>query len=243
LREPSLNKQFTDTVETALTDMVDTTDVIVVEPKIDKRSAYYKWLKKEADVREFPEKDELGLGRWLVASAKEQGGVLSPGVARMLVERVGANQQLLASELSKLLTYDPQISRATIELLVEPAPQSKIFDLLDAAFSGRPQRALALYQDQRAQKVDPSQIIAMVAWQLKVLAIVKHAGGRKAADIAREAKLSPYVVQKSEHIAEGLTMAQLKLYASELLSLDERSKRQRIDLDEALQNYLITLAK
>ncbi|HXR49687.1 MAG TPA: DNA polymerase III subunit delta [Verrucomicrobiae bacterium] len=243
LRNPSLNKQFIDNLEPTLTAIADTTDLVIVEPVIDKRSSYFKWLKKETDLQEFTELDELGLARWLVAATQEQGGELSAADARLLVGRVGASQQLLASELNKLLSYDPHITREAIELLTEPAPQSKVFDLLDAAFAGRAKQALEIYKDQRAQRVDPSQIIAMVAWQLKVLAIVKSAGSRRPSDIAREAKLSPYVVQKSESIAAWVTAARLKELINDLLVLDLRSKRERIDLDEALQNYLIKLAQ
>jgi len=243
LRNPGLNKQFIDTVEAVLTSITDTTDVVVVEPKIDKRSSYFKWLKKAANLQDFPELDELGLSRWLGIAAKELGGELNSGDARALVGRVGANQQLLYSELNKLLAYDPHVTRAAIELLTEPAPQSKVFDLLDAAFSGKPSRALGIYRDQRAQRVDPSQIIAMIVWQLKVLAILKAAGSRKPAEIAREAKLSPYVVQKSESVAARITQSRLKELINELLLIDLRSKRERIDLDEALQNYLLTLGQ
>ncbi len=45
LRAPSANKQFVEQVETILASVSDTTDVIIIEPKLDKRSAYYKFLK------------------------------------------------------------------------------------------------------------------------------------------------------------------------------------------------------
>src|SRR3546814_19438404 len=58
-------------------------------------------------------------------------------------------------------------------------PQSTIFELLDAALSGNTRRALELYEEQRSMKVEPQQIIAMLAWQLHVLAVVKAAGERR----------------------------------------------------------------
>lgn len=243
LRNPGANKQFAEQIEKLLTGLPETTDVLIVEPKIDKRSSYYKFLKKATDLREFTELDENGLARWLVDGAQKQGGSLRPADARLLVERVGASQQLLASELDKLLLYNPNITRETIELLTEATPQSKIFDLLEAAFAGNTSRALDLYHDQRAQKVDPSQIIAMLAWQLKIVALVKTAGGRTSGDIARDAKLSPYTVRQGQSIADRLTLTRLKQLIHELVMIDIRSKRERIDLDEVLQNYLLTLAQ
>ena len=244
LRQPSLNKQFTESVETTVAGMAETTDLIIIEPKIDKRSSYYKWLKQETDMQDFSELDEPSLARWLVTAAKEQGGELSPVSARLLVERVGANQQLLASELNKLLTYDQRVTPDSIARLTEPAPQSKIFDLLDAAFSGNARRALELYRDQRAQRVDPAQIIAMIAWQLRLVAVIKSAGNKKPADIVGQAKLSPYTLQKSETIAARLSTARLRQLITDLLAIDVRSKRAgRLDIDEALENYLVGLAQ
>ncbi len=51
-------------------DIPETTDVVMVEPKFDKRLNYYKFLKKHADFREFTEPDAAGLARWLVEAAK-----------------------------------------------------------------------------------------------------------------------------------------------------------------------------
>lgn len=242
LRRPGTNKQFMEAAEALLKEVPETTDVIIVEPKLDKRLGYYKFLKKTTDYQEFAALDSNGLARWLMQAAKDQGGSLSSNDARYLVERVGLDQQQLVNELDKLLLHDQKISRQSIELLTEPAPQSTIFQLLEAAFAGRPKRTLQLYGEQRALKVEPPQIVAMLAWQLHILAVIKAAGQRNPAQIAREARLSPYVVQKSAAIAGKLSLSALKDMVDSLLRIDVRSKRDGIDPDEALQHYLLSIA-
>lgn len=243
LRAGSANKQFADQFEQLLNDIADTTNLILVEPKLDRRTAYYKSLKKMTDFREFPELDANGLARWLVETARSGGGSLEPRDASYLVERVGSNQQLLSNELEKLLLYDSKISRRTIDLLTEPTPQSTIFQLLEAAFAGHPKRVLELYAEQRAQKVEPLEIVAMLAWQLRVLAIIKTAGSRPADEIASEARINPFVVRKSQAIARDLTLGEVKKLVADLLKIDVASKRTSIDSDEALQHYLLKLSK
>jgi len=242
LRRPSANKQFLDAAEQILADVPESTEVIVIEPKLDKRLGYYKYLKKSTDFREFPELDVPGLSRWLSEEAKRREGSLSTADARYLVERVGNNQQLLTNELEKLLLHNPKITRQSIELLTEATPQSTIFELLEAAFAGNTKKAMQLYEEQRVLKVEPPQIIAMLAWQLHVLALIKTAGERQGQAIASEARLSPYVVQKSQSIARKLSLTELKELVADLLRIDARSKRENIDVDEALQNYLLKLA-
>jgi len=241
LREPSTNKEFLEKSEQLFNNLPEINDLILVEPKLDKRTAYYKFLKSKTDFREFKQLDIGGLAQWLVKTAKEQGGSLSPDDARYLVERLGTDQQMLSNELEKLLIYDSNISRSNIDLLTEASPQSTIFQLLEAAFAGRMQQAMKLYAEQRALKVEPQQIIAMLAWQLHVLALIKTAGERSADEIAKEAKLNPFVVRKSQGIARNLSIGQIKKLISSLLTIDKKSKTAAIDLDEALQHYLLTL--
>lgn len=241
LRAPSGNKKFTEQIEQLFDGVPETTDVILVEPKPDKRQAYYKFLKKHTDFREFPQLDQAGLARWLHEAAAEEGAVLSTADARYLIERVGADQQLLANELEKLALYNPKITRDSIDQLTEPAPQSTIFQLLEAAFAGDHRKLLSLYADQRAQKVEPQQIIAMLAWQLHVLAVVKTAGDRPADQIATDARLNPFVVRKSQAITRKITLSELKQRINDLVQIDARSKRVAFNLDDALQHYLLKL--
>jgi DNA polymerase-3 subunit delta len=241
LRMPSKNKQFLEQFEQLLVQLPSMTDVIIVEPKLDKRLNYYKFVKKETNFREFPELDYNALAGWLTATVKGRNGSLGVGDARYLVERVGANQQLLANELDKLILYNPHITRQTIDLLTDPVPQSTIFQLLEAAFAGRNRETLELYAQQRALKVEPQQIVALLAWQLHVVAVVKTAGDRSADQIAQEAKMNPYVVRKSQAIARRLSLPELRKRVADLATIDKRLKRTPINPDEALQHYLLTL--
>lgn len=242
LREPGKQKAFAEAISEVLADIPESTELIIYEPKLDKRGTYYKALKKLTDFKEFGELDAGGLARWMVEYAVGQGGSISLADATYLVNRLGLNQQLLRSELDKLLAYDSQITRKTIDLLTEPLPQSTVFELLDAAFAGNTQRAFELYREQRALKVEPQAIIAMLAWQLHIVATVKAAGSMPAEQIASSAKLNPFVIRKSQSIARKLTLARIKELVSELLALDMQLKRSAIDADEALQLYLMRLA-
>jgi len=243
LREPGKQKAFAERIADILKEVADTTDLIIIEPKLDKRLSYYKTLKKSTDFREFGELDANGLARWAVTYAKEQGADLGASEARLIIDRLGANQQLLKSELDKLVAYTDTIGRQEIELLVEPLPQSTVFELLDSAFQGKTERMSDLYREQRALKVEPQAIIAMLAWQLHVLAIIKIATDRSADEIASQAKLNPFVVRKSMGIATKLTLPRLKAMTHDLLELDVRLKSVSIDADEALQLYLFRLAQ
>jgi DNA polymerase-3 subunit delta len=236
LRNPSAQKEFVERAQDLLTDISGLIDVVIVEPKLDKRSSYYKWLKSHADYQSFDQLDVAGLARWLMNRAKELGVTLSNSDARYLVERVGANQQLLNNELEKLMSYSETVSRESIDLLVEAAPQSTVFELLDALFAGDSRRAMALYAEQRKLGVEPQQIIAMLGWQLHILALVIAGKDKSDSAIASEARVSPYVVGKSRNLTRNLSGGQVKRMVGEVLAIDLQSKQGSVDSDQSLQN-------
>jgi DNA polymerase III subunit delta len=241
VRGAAANKEISGQIEQIIDSAGDTTDMVFYEPAIDKRGVYFKVLKSRTQLEEFNELDNRALAAWLVADAKKQGGELSLADANYLVERVGTNQEQLASELEKLLIYDSKISRGNIDLLTQKTPQSKVFDLLDAAFGGDKRKALELYEEQRAQKVEPQAIIAMIGWQLKLLALAKTGGQRSAQQIAAQAGLSPWPVQKAQNLARKIDDNKLRQMVAEALEIDEKGKSTAIDLDEALKTYIVTL--
>lgn len=241
IRNGSSNKEFSEQAETLLAEKPETIDVLIAEPKLDKRTAYYKYLKKQANFNEYNELDTPQLAKWLVQTAKDKGATISNSDAVYLIERVGAQQRLLSNELDKLALYDKKITQESIDLLTERTPQSTIFELLDAAMAGKAKRALELYHEQRATKVEPQQILALLGWQLHAMALIKTAGDRDPATIASEAKLNPYVVRKTAGVVRNMSLTELKSLIHQVLELDIRLKSESIDADEALQNLILNL--
>ncbi len=241
LSSPSSNKTVAEHIDQILDAASESTDLIISERKFDKRLGLYKTLKKRAEFKEYNDLDERGLAGWLVVEAKKRGGTLKNVDANFLVQRAGLNQMGLSHELGKLLSYDPSITRDNIELLIEPLPQSSVFDLLDAAFAGNKQRTIALYQDQRKQQVEPQAIMGMIAWQVHILAVVKFNEKDGAEAIAQKAKLSPFVVRKTLNITRSLSQKQTKDLVGRALALDIRLKSEMIDADDAVQHFLLTI--
>lgn len=234
----SVAKSFADDIDKIINATSDTTDLIIDEPKFDKRLSLYKTLKKKAEFREFNEFDERQLANWLVAEAKQRQATISLVDARYFISRVGSNQLMLDSELEKLINYNPSITKESINLLVYPTPSSSIFDLLEAVFTGNKRRAIELYEDQRRQLVEPQEIMGMIIWQLHILAIIKFNPGT---DVASKAKLNPYVVKKSTSLSSRLSELDVKQLINRATNLDYKLKSSAIDADDAIQHFLLTI--
>lgn len=240
-KNPSSSKDFLENYEKLLARLPETSNLVLVETKMDKRTSLYKWLKKASDFKEFNQLDASKLASWIVNETKTSGGEISASDARYLVERAGEDQQKLASELAKLLAYGPKINRDSVDKLVAATPASKIFDLLDAAFSGDKNRAIRIYREQRQLGEEPQKIIGLLAWQLHLLALVKAAKNKSPSMIASEAKISPYSLNNASRLARNISLADVKKYVADLLALDLQLKSTSLDANEALETYLLGL--
>lgn len=242
LHSPGSHKPFQEDFDKIINQIPETTEVIIIEPKLDRRTAYFKALKKNTDFNDYAEPLAPELAGWLVNFVKSMGGELSSSDTNYLIQRLGPNQQNLAQESTKLCTYQPKITRGSIDLLTEKTPQSTVFELLDAAFAGQVKKALNLYKEQREMRVEPLAMLGMIAWQLNVLAIVKTAGNRSNQEISTQAKLNPFVVQKAKALTNKLPLTSIKKLVADTLSLDLRLKSENIDADEAMNHLLVSIA-
>jgi DNA polymerase-3 subunit delta len=217
----------------------ESVEVLLVDPSFDKRKAAYKVLQKQTELHDFPEPQPRELPAWLVAEAKEVGASLSLSDAQYLVDRVGAHQQLLASELQKLCIYDPKITRATIELLTEQSLQSTIFSLLDAAFAGDMKKAVEMYREQRKARIEPHYILAMLVWQLQSLALAVYTPDASEGSLVATG-MSPFTARKVAQLARGKTKADIKRMVVTLTELDAQIKTSA-DADAGVELYLMSL--
>lgn len=238
---PSTNKDLSEKIKQLLSSIHQSTDVIFVEPTFDKRSSLYKVLKKETNFIEYNEPNTNELTAWIIAYAKDNDCSITTVNANYLVQRVGNNQKRLQNELDKLYSYAKEITKASIDLLTQQSVQSTIFDLLDAALSGNTLSVLRIYDEQRKQKIEPQEILAMLTWQLHVLAIVKAGASKNPDTLAREAKINPFVVRKTLSLAKNVTMSEVKLYVQKTLQLDIRLKTMSVDAHDAMVTFLMTL--
>jgi DNA polymerase-3 subunit delta len=85
--------------------------------------------------------------RWTVATAQQAETRMEPDAARQLVDALGADMMLVASELEKLLLYTTGKGRITlgdVETMVLGAKQRSLYELTDAISSKDRARAIAL---------------------------------------------------------------------------------------------------
>ncbi len=239
VRDFSQNSAVMASIEEIVEQTADSTDLLLVDQKLDKRTSGYKYLKKNVDMHDHKELQEYELASWLQKQSKEInagfGASLGAVEAKLLVSMVGADQQRLYGELEKLSLSGELITKNKILELVERSPQSKVFDMLDALFNKNLEKAWDLYIDQRAQGEDPHKILAMITWQLTQLTLAVYAPV-KSKDALMSAGMSPFGADKALSMSKNLRPNTLKRYITELADLDAEIKTSA-DVESALEFY------
>jgi DNA polymerase III subunit delta len=91
--------------------------------------------------------DDTDAMRWVAATAQEQATKMDPDAVRELVDALGSDMMLIASELEKLLLFSLGRGRITlgdVETMVLSAKQRSLYELTDAISAKDRPRALAL---------------------------------------------------------------------------------------------------
>ncbi|OYX40996.1 hypothetical protein B7Y94_05720, partial [Candidatus Saccharibacteria bacterium 32-49-12] len=136
----SEQKDLWDSLPNFLEKLDSRTEVVLVEPRPDKRSRTYKWLKKQAKVSEFVplgERDSQGAVSWCVNRARDEYGFeLNKDLAKLMVERIGHDQMRLDGTLQQLAVAD-EITQSLVDAMLPLPKKENVFDLFEAALSGR----------------------------------------------------------------------------------------------------------
>jgi DNA polymerase III subunit delta len=104
-------------------------------------------LGEHCGIVELARVNEEDAMRWATAAAQDGGAKFDPDAARELVDALGADMMLIASEVEKLLLYTQgrgKITLGDVETMVLGAKQRSLYELTDAISARQPKRALAL---------------------------------------------------------------------------------------------------
>ena len=198
LRNIGANKVLLADLDIILPEAAPGVDIlIVVDGELDKRTKAYKFLKQSSEFLEMAPPTEAALVQWVQDYAKTAGGTVTAQNARFLVSYGGQEQWKLANDIEKLVLFNTDISEETIKNLVEPDLQANTFNLLDSALLGAKDWRKLFQQLQ--QSTDAYEFFGLLIWQIHAVALAATSSSPQQ---LAEAKLAPFVAQKSKQLAQ-----------------------------------------
>ncbi len=136
------------------------------------------------------------------------------------------------------------ITETDVDLLVKSKIEANIFETIDALASKNKEKALGLLHNQLEKGDDPFYIFSMYVYQFRNLLKIGSfyfQGNTNQYEIAKLAKLHPFVAQKGVAQLRGFTLSQLKKIYKTLGEMDLQIKTGKIDIVLALDKFVVSL--
>lgn len=216
-------------------------NLILVEPKLDKRTATFKVLKDKAEIKEFSlwaDRDTDKAEKWLMVEANNLGIKLDRKLAQFLVERIGIDQWQLFHALQKLSVVD-DISIDVIKDIIDANPTENVFNLFETALHGDiggVKQAIGILESSE----DVYRLSALLSAQAFQLAAIASAD--KTDNIAKDFGIHPFVVSKLTPIAKRLRSSGVAKLISIFVEADEDMKSSKAEPWMMIERALIKAA-
>ena len=167
INNPSQNSELSEFLVSKIKEIPETTSLVVIDGKLDKRTSFFKAMKKIKEAEQLELLDERQLSNWLISFGKDKGLKVTTAQARKIIQRTGRDQWTIASEIEKLAVYN-ELTDKLIDDLVEASPQESIFNLLDLLAAGRIAEAQQLYNSLLLLLIDPLYVLSMLEWHMYI---------------------------------------------------------------------------
>lgn len=187
-------------------------------------------------LQEFEPYKGSSLSNWIEQYVQKGGSTISRANVQFLILRRGEDMLSLSHELEKLLSYAKggEITSDIIENLVLAQYDTDVFKTVDALARRDVAKALSLLWEHRRKGDDPLQILAMFAYQVRTLLLIKDMDKN-----AGKANLHPYVIQKNRPLSAAFEEEELIRLHSLIADSDLAAKTGEAEPYVALEELIL----
>ena len=210
---------------------------------IDSRKKIVKFINSNGITKKVEANSEY-LRDYVNDYLKKKNYKMSSMDINIFINRVGNNIDNIKNELDKLMLYkinDKVINNSDIMLLTEENTDNSVYDLVSALLKNDNSKAIKLYKDFVINGMDPNQIIAIIASQIRLLFQVKrlYNSGKSNDEIAKILEFKSvyrvkYLLNDSYYYSEDTLIK----YLSKLSDIDRDIKINNIDGNILLELFI-----
>jgi DNA polymerase-3 subunit delta len=214
-----------------------------------KSNTFFKILEKYAQKQNFEKLTGAKLNSWAlkIMQGIDSRSKISQSALEKLCAYCQEEAEQLFSEIQKLINYCEGriIQERDVELLVKSRVNSNIFATVDALGSNNKKEALRLLHEHIQKGDDPFYLMSMFFYQFRNLLKVADLRDSNAMlseyEIARSAKMHPFVVKKSLAQIRNFSFQKLKSIYNILLDMDVKIKTGKVEIRLALDKFVAEL--
>ena len=240
------NNELKKKIAEAVPKIPQSTVVFFVEYGLpDARMTLFKTLNKTGAAEKFEQLENADFRRWVRERLIDNSAKMEPGAIQKLEIFVGGDLWRAENEIQKLSLYRKSLTPAGGEIvvtekdvlpLVSQQIQSNIFDFIDALSGKNTEGAAAAVHKLLQDGKNELYILTMIVYQFRNMLVVSdlQAQGTAQADIAKKAKLHPFVVKKTLSTLRKFSQKDLETVYGLLFDIDFKIKSGQIAPDLAV---------
>lgn len=221
--------------------ITDEIHVVLLEPKLDKRTSTYKALKGVVTIQEFPawgDRDGIKAEAWVAHRAQAQKLNLDKSLIKQLVERVGLDQWQLANALDQLSLLDT-INKDVINDVIPANPTENVFQLFELALQGDAKQVAQMIDTLELQE-DPYMLFALLSSQVMTLAAVTFA--TEDTNPTKDFAIHPFVAGKLTRAGQKLGKTNVADILQKCAAVDAGMKRSKGEPWLLVETFLLDVA-
>lgn len=231
----------------AIGEIPESTVVVIVESKADKRTRLYKEIKKYGYICEFtrlkPEETAQFVASRLGRSAKK----ITRETCDYFVSNVGGDLYNIVSELDKLISYVGErdvITIPDIDAVCVMQVENRIFEIVDALLKGNRQEALKIWFGLIALRESPMGLLRFMTRQYMRLGAIREMSdaGRSDVEIGSSLHTADWMIRRSRQQLRNIPQARLDRAVSLCTKAEEDFKSGRMEDEIAIEILLANLS-
>lgn len=227
-------------------DIPETTVLLCIESKVDKRSKMYKAVQKYGYAVDFKRQSEESLMVWIGQELRRAGIRMDRNTAAYFLGLTGNDMVRIQAELTKLISFAAHkgnIDRNDVDAIVSVTIENSIFKLTDHLGNQQPAAAYRIYRQLLDDNEPVQRIFYMMARQFRLLYRASLMQGMSPASVAKELGVPSFAAGSYLAQAGKFGTERLAELLRKLLELDVASKTGQISAEQAASLVILQYAK
>lgn len=147
----------------------DSTLLVIIAEKLDKRKKLFKACKKAGEVVECPQLDDRALSTWIRDAVRNRNKDIDGNAVNEFIHRGGSRLGDINNAINLVCTYVGDAPRVTVEDVVAACAdvaEETVWALTDAIAASNPDRALSTLFQLSDMGKSPDEIMGLINWLL-----------------------------------------------------------------------------
>ncbi|MGM8364638.1 DNA polymerase III subunit delta [Virgibacillus sp. W0181] len=237
-------------LEQYLTNPVDYTILILVAPfeKMDERKRIVKSIKANAMAVACQHVKEQEVHQWINKMANQHKISIDKDATDVIAMNLSTDLYLIKNEITKLALYIGEggtVTKDIVENLIGHTVNQSSLKLAEAVMDRNLQMAIHIYKDLEKMKEEPIAILALLAYQFRMILQVKvlKSKGYNQFRMQKQLKAHPYVIKIAYNRDQHFSSAMLKEIINKLTTADAAIKQGKMDKGIAFELLLYDLTQ